>query len=65
MFLLKKLVGALLMPLPFSLMLLILGLLLLWFSHRHSRKQLFGKLFVSLRNGHLVCLGNGEGKSNE
>jgi uncharacterized SAM-binding protein YcdF (DUF218 family) len=54
MFLLKKLVGALLMPLPFSLMLLILGLLLLWFSHRHSRKQLFGKLFVSL--GTVVLL---------
>ncbi len=54
MFLLKKLIGNLLMPLPFSLLLLVLGLLLLWYSHANSRKQFWGKLLVSLGAGVLL-----------
>lgn len=48
MFILKKLIGNLMMPLSFSLALLLLGLALLWFSHQRSNKQLIGKLFISL-----------------
>lgn len=47
MFILKKLLGGLLMPLPFSLVLLISGVLLLWFSHRWSAKQTWGKILLS------------------
>jgi uncharacterized SAM-binding protein YcdF (DUF218 family) len=47
-FIVKKLLGTLLMPLPFSLILLLLGLIFLWFSHEQSKKQFLGKLFVSL-----------------
>lgn len=54
MFLLKSYLGALLMPLPFSLVLLLIGLLLLWFSDRWSRKQLLGKLLVSAGVGVLL-----------
>ncbi|MEK6281550.1 MAG: envelope biogenesis factor ElyC [Acidobacteriota bacterium] len=43
MFLFKKIVGPLLFPMPFASFLLILGLILLWFT----RKQKAGKLFVS------------------
>jgi len=48
MFLLKKILGNLMMPLSFSLLLLLLGLMLLWFSHQQSKKQLWGKLLISL-----------------
>lgn len=47
MFILKKLLGDLLMPLPFSLILLTSGVLLLWFSYRWSSKQTWGKTLVS------------------
>ena len=42
------------MPLSFSLMLLLLGLVLLWFSQQQSRKQLWGKMLISL--GTLMML---------
>ncbi len=35
-------------------MLLVLGLLLLWFSRQQSRKQFWGKLFISLGTGLLL-----------
>jgi uncharacterized SAM-binding protein YcdF (DUF218 family) len=54
MFILKKLLGNLMMPLSFSLVLLLLGLLLLWFSQRRSRKQFWGKLFISLGTALLL-----------
>lgn len=54
LFILKKLLGNLLMPLSFSLLLLLLGLLLLWFSHQQSRKQLWGKLLLSLGTAILL-----------
>ena len=44
MFWLKKWLGELLMPLPFTLTLIILGLLLLWFT----RRQRLGKAFCTL-----------------
>jgi uncharacterized SAM-binding protein YcdF (DUF218 family) len=55
MFLLKKLLGSLLMPLPFSLVLLMLGLMLLWFSSAQSRKQLMGKWLLSLGTAILLA----------
>jgi len=54
MFILKKLIGTLLMPLPFSLMLLLLGLMLLWFSAQYSRKQVWAKWLISLGVGVLL-----------
>jgi uncharacterized SAM-binding protein YcdF (DUF218 family) len=44
MFLLKKLVGSFLLPLPISSLLLVVGLLLLWFSKR----QRLGKVLTTL-----------------
>ncbi len=44
MFALKKILGNLMMPLSFSLLLLLTGLVLLWFS----RRQAWGKALVSL-----------------
>jgi len=54
MFIVKKLLGNLLMPLSFSLLLLLLGLALLWWSQADSRKQSWGKLLVSLGAGILL-----------
>jgi uncharacterized SAM-binding protein YcdF (DUF218 family) len=54
MFILKKLLGNLMMPLSFSLMLLLLGLALLWFSRQQSKKQFWGKVLVSLAAGLLL-----------
>jgi len=45
-----------LMPLPFSLMLLVFGLLLLWFSRRQSWMQTAGKVIVSLSTGILIIV---------
>ena len=45
MFWLKKWLGGLLMPLPFTLMLIVLGLLLLWFT----RRQRLGKPYNLMR----------------
>ena len=42
------------MPLSFSLVLLLLGLALLWFSRQQSQKQTVGKLLVSLGTGILL-----------
>ena len=50
MFWLKKWLGGLLMPLPFTLMLIVLGLLLLWFT----RRQRLGKSLCTL--GTLLLL---------
>jgi uncharacterized SAM-binding protein YcdF (DUF218 family) len=54
MFILKKLLGNLLMPLSFSLMLLLIGLVLLWFSQQQGKKQFWGKVLVSLGAGILL-----------
>lgn len=48
MFVFKKILGNLLMPLSFSLLLLLLGLALLWLSDAQSRNQFRGKLVLSL-----------------
>jgi len=55
MFLLKKIISPLLLPLPFCSVLLILGLILLW----SGRRQRAGKLFVSIGALLLVLLGYG------
>ncbi|NIS59888.1 MAG: envelope biogenesis factor ElyC [Proteobacteria bacterium] len=52
MFLLKKIVSPLLYPLPLCVEILVLGLIVLWFS----RKQKTGKLLVSLGVALLVTL---------
>lgn len=54
MFILKKILGNLMMPLSFSLVLLLIGLALLWFSRQQSEKQFWGKLLVSLGTGILL-----------
>lgn len=56
MFILKKLLGNLMMPLSFSLLLLLVGLLLLWLSRQQSKKQFWGKLFISLATGLLLVV---------
>ena len=52
MFWLKKWLGGLLMPLPFTLMLIVLGLLLLWFT----RRQRLGKSLCTLGTLLLITL---------
>jgi len=42
------------MPLSFSLVLLLIGLALLWFSREHSRKQYVAKVLLSLGTGILL-----------
>ncbi len=54
MFILKKILSNLLMPLSFSLMLLLIGLALLWFSKQRSKNQFWGKVLVSLGAGILL-----------
>jgi len=48
LFLLKKVIGNLMMPLSFSLMLLVVGLLLLWFSEASSKKNSFAKILLTV-----------------
>jgi len=55
MFLLKKIISPLLLPLPFCSVLLIFGLILLW----SGRRQKAGKLFVSTGALLLILLGYG------
>lgn len=55
MFLLKKIIGPLLFPLPIGLLLLVVGLGLLWFT----RKQKAGKIFVSVGTLLLLSLSYG------
>lgn len=55
MFLFKKLIAPFLMPVPFSLALLLLGLLLLWFT----RRQRAGKCLATLGAVALLLLGYG------
>jgi len=55
MFLLKKLISPLLLPVPFCSVLLIFGLILLW----SGRRQKAGKLFVSTGALLLILLGYG------
>ena len=57
MFLLKKIIGPLLLPLPFSSLLIIVGLILLW----STRRQKAGKLLVS--SGAVLLLFFGYGVS--
>jgi uncharacterized SAM-binding protein YcdF (DUF218 family) len=54
MFFLKKTIAALLLPLPVCSLLLIAGLLLLWFSGR----QRLGKILISLGAGTLLLFSN-------
>ncbi|MDT5158330.1 MAG: hypothetical protein QOH51_2687, partial [Acidobacteriota bacterium] len=55
MFLFKKIVAPFLMPVPFCVALLLIGLLLLWFT----RRQRAGKLFVTAGTLLLTLLGYG------
>lgn len=55
MFLLKKIISPLLLPVPFCSVLLIFGLILLW----SSRRQKAGRLFVSLGALLFIFLGYG------
>ncbi len=55
MFLLKKIIGPLLLPVPFCSLLLIVGLILLW----TARKQKAGRLLVSTGALLLILLGYG------
>ena len=54
MFILKKVLGNLTMPLSFSLLLLLLGLCFLWLSASHSNKQWLGKTLITLATGILL-----------
>ena len=55
MFLIKKIIGPLLFPIPFAAFLLLVGLVLLWFT----RKQKAGRLFVSAGTVLLISLSFG------
>ena len=59
MFLFKKLLTNSLMPLSLTMLLLVIGLLLLWFS----RRQLLGKTLVTMGVMLLLALGYGWGFS--
>lgn len=59
MFLLKKLIAPLFLPVPLCVELLIIGLILLWFTS----KQKAGKIIVSIGVGLLVLTGYGIGSN--